>query len=65
MKKTLSGKMQCLGECQQLHIFLCAESGKCPDCCDNECGCGFKEIADDVRFDNLCETRWLRQQAVN
>lgn len=53
-------KMTCLGECRREVIFLCAESGKCLNCCENECGCNFHEIADESRYDNLCEAAWLR-----
>jgi hypothetical protein len=62
----MDGKtMTCLGECRGEHIFLCAKSGKCVDCCDNECGCGFARVASESEYDNLCERKWLAQQEIN
>ena len=54
--------MNCLGECQKPCAALCHESGKCAECCENECGCGRTKLADESRYDNLCETKFLNQQ---
>jgi hypothetical protein len=54
--------MTCLGECRKDSTTVCHESGKCLECCTNECGCGFADIADESRYDNLCEKKWLSQQ---
>ena len=53
--------MICLGECHKPHIFLCAASGKCVDCCEQECGCGFERVASENEYDNLLESKWLAQ----
>lgn len=55
-------KMTCLGECRKEHSELCAKSGKCRECCFNECGCTFHAVATPERYDNLCESAWLRSQ---
>lgn len=53
-------EMQCLGECRKEHETLCYESGKCFECCDNECGCTDGRVADESRYENLCERAYLR-----
>lgn len=53
-------RMICLGECRTQRAFLCYESGKCLDCCENECGCDRQQYADKSRYDNLCESKWLK-----
>jgi hypothetical protein len=53
---------KCLGECGLPRTKVCAKSGKCELCCENECGCGFTEMATLERYDNLCESKYLRQQ---
>lgn len=62
--------MRCLGECHNEFEHLCAKSGKCITCCDNECGCGYAENPYDLkasasRYDNLCEAKYLRQQELS
>lgn len=52
--------MQCLGQCRKEVEEVCDAHGRCRECCDNECGCGFYEVADQSRYDNLCESAWLR-----
>jgi hypothetical protein len=51
-----------LGECHKETDEVCRVLGRCRECCENECGCGFTELASESRYDNLCETKWLNQQ---
>lgn len=57
-------KMICLGECRakKRPEALCFESGKCIACCDNDCRCGFWTPISEARYDNLCESAYLRQR---
>ena len=40
---------------------LCAESFKCPACCDNECGCDGVEDATQAQWDNEVERRGMER----